>query len=52
VEAKGKGDVAVMNHKQLPKFINDRAAVLTPTHHRAIANQLTERCKIDLSQPS
>jgi len=51
VEAKGKGDVAVMNNKQLPKFINGRSAVLTPTHQPAIANQLDERCKIDFSAP-
>ncbi len=52
VEAKGKGDVAVMNHKQLPSFFHGRSAVLTPTHHRAIANQLEERCRIDLSLPA
>lgn len=51
VEAKGKGDVAVMNQKQLPSFFNGRSDVLTPTHHRAIANQLEERCRIDLSSP-
>ncbi len=52
VEAKGKGEVTVLNHKQLRSFISGRNATLPPDRQRAIANQLDERCRIDLSLPA
>jgi hypothetical protein len=52
VEAKGRGTVAVMNPKQLDGFISKRSAVLQPARFRAIAAQLDERCRINLSEPA
>ena len=52
IEAKGKGPVAVMNPKQLPGFLSGRPPVLQPVRFRAIAAQLDERCRIDLSKPN
>lgn len=52
VEAKGKGEVAVLNHKQLRAFLNGRNTILPPDRQRAIAAQLDERCRIDLSLPA
>lgn len=51
VEAKGKGPVSVLNPKGLRNFLNGRTQVLSDERHRAIGNQLEERCRIDLSQP-
>lgn len=51
VEAKGKGPVSVFNPKGLRSFLSGRAPALSAERHRAIANQLEERCRIDLSQP-
>lgn len=52
VEAKGKGPVTVLNPKGLRSFLNGRTPMLSEERHRAIVNQLDERCRIDLSQPA
>jgi len=52
VEAKGKGEVTVLNHKQLRSFLTGRHSILTEERQRAINAQLEERCRIDLSQPA
>jgi hypothetical protein len=52
VEAKGKGEVTVLNHKQLRSFLTGRPSILTEERQRAINAQLEERCRIDLSQPA
>jgi len=51
VDAKGKGQVSVLNHKQLPGYLAGRAAVLSAERQRAIANQLSERSRIELVDP-
>jgi hypothetical protein len=48
VDLKGKGPVSVLNHKLLPGFFNGRKSNLSEQQHRAIANQLDERCRIEL----
>lgn len=52
IEATGKGPVTAINHNQLPGFLTGRAATLAPERQRAIAAQLEERTRIDLSLPS
>ena len=52
VEAKGKGSVSVLNPKGLRSFLNGRAPALSAERQRAIAAQLEERCRIDLSLPA
>lgn len=52
VEAKGKGPVSVLNPKGLRSFLNGRAPALSVERQRAIAAQLEERCRIDLSLPA
>jgi hypothetical protein len=49
VEATGKGPVTAINPKLLPRFLTGRATTLNPERQRAIAAQLEERCRIDLS---
>jgi len=51
VEATGKGPVTAINHNQLPGFLTGRAATLPLDRQRAIAAQLEERTRIDLSLP-
>jgi hypothetical protein len=51
VEATGKGPVTAINHNQLPGFLSGRAATISPERQRAIAAQLEERTRIDLSLP-
>jgi hypothetical protein len=52
VEAKGKGPVTVLNPKGLRSFLNGRAPALSAERQSAIAAQLEERCRIDLSRPA
>ena len=52
VEATGKGPVSVISHKALPKFLTGRSPTLAADRQRAIAAQLEERCRIDLSRPA
>ena len=52
VDLKGKGPISVLNHKLLPGFFNGRKSTLSDQQHRAIASQLDERCRIDLSAPA
>lgn len=51
VDAKGKGQVSVLNHKQLPGYLGGRSADFTAERQRAIANQLSERSRIELVDP-
>jgi hypothetical protein len=52
VEAKSKGPVNVLNPKGLRSFLNGRAPILAAERQSAIAAQLEERCRIDLSKPA
>jgi hypothetical protein len=52
VTAKGKGDVTVLNEKQIQSYLSRRSNNLPDRLFRAISNQLEERCKIDLSRSS
>jgi len=52
VDARGKGSVAVLNPKGLPSFLKGRPELLASDQQRAIAAQLEERCRIDLSIPA
>ena len=47
-----RGVVSVLNPKGLGNFLKGRPAVLSIEQQRAIANQLEESCRIDLSRPS
>lgn len=51
IEAKARGPVSVLNPKGLASYLKGRPAVLSIEQQRAIANQLEERCRIDLSRP-
>jgi hypothetical protein len=52
IEGKGKGSVAVLNPKGLPKFVAGRPNIFSEQQFNAINAQLEERCRIDLSQPA
>lgn len=52
VDAKGKGEVTVLNPKQLRSLLSSKSATLPADRQRAISNQLEERCRIDLSLPA
>jgi len=51
VDRKGKSSISVLNGKECANFFKGRPTTLTAERQRAIANQLEERCRIDLSQP-
>lgn len=51
IEANARGPVSVLNPKGLASFLKGRSAVFSVEQQRAIANQLEERCRIDLSRP-
>lgn len=50
IDAKGKGNVIVLNPKGLPKYLTPRQTSLSDDRFRAINAQLEERCRIDLSK--
>ncbi len=50
VDAKARGPVVVLNPKGLVSFISNRSECLSEERQRAIAGQLEERCRIDLSR--
>lgn len=52
IERTGKGNVSVVNAKELGSVIGDRKSGLTDRQFRSISKQLEERCRIDLSAPS
>lgn len=51
VDRKGKSSISVFNAKECANFFTGRPPTLSAERQRAIANQLEERCRIDLSQP-
>lgn len=52
VDRKGKSSIFVLNAKECANFFKGSPQTLTAERQRAIGNQLEERCRIDLSQPS
>ena len=51
-DRKGKSSISVLNAKECSNFFKGHPPILSGERQRAIANQLEERCRIDLSQPS
>jgi hypothetical protein len=52
VDREGKSSISVLNAKECSNFFKGRPPTLSAERQRAIANQLEERCRIDLSRPS
>jgi hypothetical protein len=50
VEAKGKGDVTVLNHKQLASYLTGRPQVIPDRQFDALRSQLEKLARIDLGR--